>query len=180
MHGSPKGRPGATPLAHAADWCARLQTWLMAACLVVMVVLLFGNVAMRYLFNSGINVSDEISRLAFVWMIFLGSVLALRDHQHIGVTMLVERFGPAARRVSHIVCQLLVLWMLWLLADGSWAQTLIGLDTRLPVTAMPLAVFNAAALYAAVAMGLLTLFDLIRVLAGGPLPAESSPEDPLV
>ncbi|WP_238923717.1 TRAP transporter small permease [Achromobacter ruhlandii] len=180
MHGSPKGRPGATPLARAADWCARLQTWLMAACLVVMVVLLFGNVAMRYLFNSGINVSDEISRLAFVWMIFLGSVLALRDHQHIGVTMLAERFGPAARRVSHIVCQLLVLWMLWLLADGSWAQTLIGLDTRLPVTAMPLAVFNAAALYAAVAMGLLTLFDLIRVLAGGPLPAESSPEDPLV
>lgn len=180
MHGSPKGRPGATPLARAADWCARLQTWLMAACLVVMVVLLFGNVAMRYLFNSGINVSDEISRLAFVWMIFLGSVLALRDHQHIGVTMLVERFGPAARRVSHVVCQLLVLWMLWLLADGSWTQTVIGLDTRLPVTAMPLAVFNAAALYAAVAMGLLTLFDLIRVLAGGPLAVESSPEDPLV
>lgn len=180
MHGSPQEQPGAGPMARAADWCARLQTWLMAACLAVMVVLLFGNVAMRYLFNSGINVSDEISRLAFVWLIFLGAVLALRDHQHIGVTMLVERFGPAARRVSHVVCQLLVLWMLWLLADGSWAQTLIGLDTRLPVTAMPLAVFNAAALYAAVAMGLLTLFDLVRVLAGGPLPAESSPEDPLV
>ncbi|CKH19082.1 TRAP transporter small permease [Achromobacter xylosoxidans] len=180
MHGSPPGRPGAGPMARAANWCARLQTWLMAGCLAVMVVLLFGNVAMRYLFNSGINASDEISRLAFVWLIFLGAVLALRDHQHIGVTMLVERFGPAARRVSHVVCQLLVLWMLWLLADGSWAQTLIGLDTRLPVTAMPLAVFNAAALYAAVAMGLLTLFDLVRVLAGGPLPAESSPEDPLV
>lgn len=180
MQGSPKGRPGVAAWARAADWCARLQTRLMAACLVVMVVLLFGNVAMRYLFNSGINVSDEISRLAFVWLIFLGSVLALRDHQHIGVTMLVERFGPAARRVTHIVCQLLVLWMLWLMADGSWAQTLIGLDTRLPVTGMPLAVFNAAALYAAIAMGLLTLVDLVRVLAGGPVPAESSPEDPLV
>lgn len=180
MQGSPKGRPGGAAWARAADWCARLQTWLMAVCLVVMVVLLFGNVAMRYLFNSGINVSDEISRLAFVWLIFLGAVLALRDHQHIGVTMLVERFGPAARRVTHIVCQLLVLWMLWLMADGSWAQTLIGLDTRLPVTGMPLAVFNAAALYAAVAMGLLTLVDLIRVLAGGPVPADASPEDPLV
>ena len=39
---------------------------------------------------------------------------------------------------------------------------------------------EALRLQAAVAMGLLTLFDLIRVLAGGPLPAESSPEDPLV
>ncbi|CAB3661331.1 TRAP transporter small permease [Achromobacter pulmonis] len=180
MHGSPQGRSGAARLARAADWCTRLQTWLMVACLVVMVVLLFGNVALRYLFNSGINVSDEVSRLAFVWLIFLGAVLALRDHQHIGVTMLVDRFGPAARRVTHILCQLLVLWTLWLLAEGSWAQTLIGLDTRLPVTAMPLAVFNAAALYAAVAMGLLTLLDLLRVLAGGPLPAESRAKDPLV
>ena len=187
MQASPSGRPDrARPdhprrsaLARAADWCFALQTWLMVACLVAMVVLLFGNVALRYLFNSGINVSDEVSRLAFVWLIFLGSVIALRDHQHIGVTKLVDRFGPAARRASHIVCQLLVLWVLWQMAQGSWVQTLIGLDTVLPVTGMSLAVFNAAGLYAAVAMGILTLIDLIRVLAGGPLPAQSSPEDPL-
>ncbi|QVQ29108.1 TRAP transporter small permease [Achromobacter deleyi] len=179
MQASPSGRPGHTPLARAADWCFALQTWLMVACLVAMVVLLFGNVALRYLFNSGINASDEVSRLAFVWMIFLGSVIALREHQHIGVTMMVERFGPAAHRVSHVVCQLLVLWVLWLMAEGSWVQTVIGLDTVLPVTGMSLAVFNAAGLYAAVAMGILTVIDLVRVLAGGPLPAESSPEDPL-
>ncbi len=185
MQGSPMGRPGPSrpgrsPLARAADWCFALQTWLMVACLVVMVVLLFGNVALRYLFNSGINVSDEVSRLAFVWMIFLGSVIALREHHHIGVTMLVERFGPAARRVSHIACQLMILWVLWLMAEGSWVQTVIGLDAVLPVTGMPQAVFNAAGLYAAVAMGILTVVDLVRVIAGGPLPAESSPEDPLV
>src|SRR3546814_19408209 len=87
-----------------------------------MVVLLFGNVALRYLFNSGINVSDELSRLAFVWLIFLGSVLALREHQHIGVTMLVQRFGPGARKLTHIACQLLTLWVLWLMAAGSWKQ----------------------------------------------------------
>ena len=179
----PAGRPGASALARAADCCARLQTLLMVACLAVMVVLLFGNVALRYLFNSGINVSDELSRLAFVWMIFLGSVLALREHQHIGVTMLVERFGPAARRVTHVLCQLLTLWVLWLMAEGSWTQTLIGLDTRLPVTGLPLAVFNAAALYAAAAMGLLTLVDLVRVLAGGPCRPNPAPRirwtDPL-
>ena len=180
MQARPSGRPGSTPLARTADWCFTLQTWLMVACLVVMVVLLFGNVALRYLFNSGINASDEVSRLAFVWMIFLGSVIALREHQHIGVTMLVERFGPAARRVSHVFCQLLVLWVLWLMAEGSWVQTVIGMDTVLPVTGMRLAVFNSAALYAAAAMGILTVIDLVRVLAGGPLPAESSPEDPLV
>ena len=48
MQARPSGRPGGTPLARAADWCFALQTWLMVACLVVMVVLLFGNVALRY------------------------------------------------------------------------------------------------------------------------------------
>jgi len=74
----------------------------------------------------------------------------------------------------------MILWVLWLMAEGSWVQTVIGLDTVLPVTGMPQAVFNAAGLYAAVAMGILTVVDLVRVIAGGPLPAESSPEDPLV
>jgi len=71
MQAFPSGRRGGSPLARAADWCFALQTWLMVACLAVMVVLLFGNVALRYLFNSGINASDEVSRLAFVWLIFL-------------------------------------------------------------------------------------------------------------
>jgi len=180
MQAFPSGRPGGTPLARAADWCFKLQTWLMVACLVVMVVLLFGNVALRYLFNSGINASDEVSRLAFVWLIFLGAVIALRDHHHIGVTMLVDRFGPRARRVSHVFCQLLVLWVLWLMAQGSWVQTVIGMGTVLPVTGMRLAVFTTAALYASVAMGILTVIDIIRVLAGGRLPDESSPEDPAI
>lgn len=167
-------------LARAADACHWLQTWLMVACLVAMVILLFGNVTLRYVFNSGINVSDELSRLAFVWLIFLGGVLALRDHQHIGVTMLVQRFGPGARKVTHIACQLLTLWVLWLMANGSWKQTVIGMDTRLPVTGLPLAVFDVAVLYAAVAMALLTVIDLVRVLAGGQPPLDASPEDPLV
>jgi len=75
---------------------------------------------------------------------------------------------------------LLVLWVLWLMAQGSWVQTVIGMGTVLPVTGMRLAVFTTAALYASVAMGILTVIDIIRVLAGGRLPAESSPEDPAI
>ncbi|WP_232468086.1 TRAP transporter small permease [Bordetella genomosp. 13] len=160
-------------LARLADACIRLQTVLMAGCLAVMVVLLFGNVALRYLFNSGINISDEVSRLAFVWLIFLGAVLALRDRQHIAVTMLVARLGAGARRAVHVVCQALVLWALWLMADGSWQQVQIGLGSRLPVTGLPGAVFDAAAFYGAVGMGLLTCVELVRLLSGAPLPSDT-------
>ena len=106
-------------------------------------------------------------------------MLALREHQHIGVTMLVERFGPAARRVTHVLCQLLTLWVLWLMAEGSWTQTLIGLDTRLPVTGLPLAVFNAAALYRGGGHGPADAGGPGPRPGGRPLPAESSAENPL-
>jgi TRAP-type C4-dicarboxylate transport system permease small subunit len=173
--------PPAAPqaLRRALDFVFRVQGWLMVGCLAVMVVLLFGNVALRYAFNSGINVSDELSRLAFVWLIFIGSVLAVRTHTHMGVTMLVERFGPGARRASHLFCQILILAVLCMLIKGSWEQTVIAMGTRLPVTGMPAATFAAACLYAAVAMALLTLADIILTLAGAEPPLDASAVDPL-
>ncbi|CAM3604948.1 TRAP transporter small permease protein [Bordetella sputigena] len=175
----PSAGSGRNPLGRALDLVFRIQTALMAACLVVMVVLLFGNVALRYLFNSGINVSDELSRLAFVWLIFIGSVLAMRSHTHMGVTMLVERFGRGARRVTHLFCQLLVLGVLCMLIKGSWDQTLIGMATLLPVTGLPAGIFNLACLYAAVAMALLTLADIVLTLGGAEPALDASAVDPL-
>lgn len=161
-------RQGADPgrLSRLLDAVFRIHGWFMVACLVVMVVLLFGNVTMRYLFNSGINISDEISRLAFVWLIFIGAVLAMRHGAHMGVTMLVDRFGPRARRAAHIFCQALILIVMVMLTIGSWRQAGIAMGTRLPVTGLPAAVFDAACLYAAVVIALMALVDIVRVLAG--------------
>ena len=57
---------------------------LVVACLAVMVVLVFGNVVLRYAFNSGISVSDELSRWLFVWITFMGAVVAMREGTHLG------------------------------------------------------------------------------------------------
>jgi TRAP-type C4-dicarboxylate transport system permease small subunit len=50
--------------------------WLLISILASMVILVFGNVVLRYGFNSGITFSEEVSRFLFVWMVFLG----LRAH----------------------------------------------------------------------------------------------------
>ncbi|MBU0892182.1 MAG: TRAP transporter small permease subunit, partial [Gammaproteobacteria bacterium] len=48
--------------------------------LAAMVVLVFGNVVLRYVFNTGITISEELSRWLFVWLTFMGAVVALREH----------------------------------------------------------------------------------------------------
>ena len=48
------------------NFCRLLEA-VMALLLAAMVVLVFGNVVLRYVFNSGITISEELSRWLFVW-----------------------------------------------------------------------------------------------------------------
>jgi hypothetical protein len=78
----------------------RLTEFILVALLAGMVAMVFTNVVLRYGFNSGINFSEEMSRYFFVWLTFIGAVLAFREHGHIGVETFVRLLGPAGR----IVC----------------------------------------------------------------------------
>ena len=81
------------------DRYCRLLEALMAILLAMMVVLVFGNVVLRYAANSGITVSEELSRWLFVWMTFLGAVVGLKEHAHLGTDMLVCRLGTRGKKV---------------------------------------------------------------------------------
>jgi hypothetical protein len=74
-----------------------------------MVVMVFGNVVLRYAFNSGITVSEELSRWLFVWMTFMGAVVALKDHGTSAPTCWWRACRQRARRPVPRVSQLLML-----------------------------------------------------------------------
>src|SRR5512140_215785 len=82
----------------------------IAACLVVMVVLVFGNVVLRYAFNSGITVSEELSRWLFVWLTFVGAIVAMKDHAHLGMDSIVARLPAWGKKASFIVSNVLMLY----------------------------------------------------------------------
>lgn len=146
----------------------RLAEWLMALALAVMVVLVFGNVVLRYVFNSGIAWAEEISRLMFVWLIFLGAILALRRHAHLGVELVQAKLPPWARRGCAIISHLLMLYGLWLFLYGSWTQTLIGLDTYSTVLRFPMAFMASAGLLCAGTMMLIVLANLWKIIIRHP------------
>jgi TRAP-type C4-dicarboxylate transport system permease small subunit len=146
-------------------YCRALEA-LIAAALAVMVVLVFGNVVLRYAFNSGITVSEEISRWLFVWLTFLGAIVALRQRDHLGSDMLVSRLGPTGKKVCLVVGQLLMLYIAWLLFQGSLMQAQINADVQAPVTGASVAIFYASGVVFAVSAGMIILDDLFRVLTG--------------
>jgi TRAP-type C4-dicarboxylate transport system permease small subunit len=148
------------------DAIARLIDVLLAAMLAVMVVLVFGNVVLRYALNSGITVSEEVSRWLFVWMTFLGAIVALKDHAHLGTDMLVSRLPLWGKKACLVVGQALMLWITWLVLQGSWMQARINWDVQAPVTGASMAIFYGAGVVFAVAAGLLLLREAARALSG--------------
>lgn len=139
---------------------------LIALFLAIMVVLVFGNVVLRYAFNSGITVSEEVSRWLFVWLTFLGAIVALREHGHLGVDTLVKRLPGWGKRACLLVGQVLMLYVTWLLLSGSVEQTLINWDVTAPASGLSTGWFYGAGVVFAVSSGLILLYELYRTVSG--------------
>lgn len=112
---------------------SRALEFTIVACLAVMAVLVFGNVILRYAFNSGIAVSEELARLLFVWLIFLGAILATRQHAHIGFDSLLHKLPRRLRKAVIVGTGLLVLAACAMFIHGGWLQTQINLENTYPV-----------------------------------------------
>lgn len=167
MHTSPgPAAPERRPPPSLLDRFCRVLEWTIASCLAAMVAMVFGNVVLRYLFNSGIAVSEELSRWLFVWMTFLGAVVALREHAHLGTDALFSRLPRAGKRVCAAASQALMLWVTALLWHGSVAQARINWDVEAPVTGAPMAVVYLAGAAFAVPAALLLAAQLWRTLTG--------------
>jgi len=148
------------------DGYCKLLDALIALALAVMVVLVFGNVVLRYAFNSGITVSEEVSRWLFVWVTFLGAVVAVKERAHLGTDFLVARLPVLGKKICLVVGHLLMLFATWLLFSGSLTQAKINWDVQAPVTGASTAIFYASGIVFAVSAGVFLLADLVRALTG--------------
>ena len=154
-------------LALADRWLGRYTRaldMLSGLCLAIMVVLVFGNVVLRYTANSGITVSEELSRWLFVWLTFMGAVVALREHGHLGTDVLVSRLPAAGKKVCLMLAQISMLYVSWLLLKGSWAQMVINADTEAPVTGASVGIFYASGVLMGGSAIAILLRDLLRTL----------------
>ena len=135
-------------------------------CLALMVILVFGNVVLRYGFNTGITVSEELSRWLFVYVTFLGAIVAMREHAHLGVDSLVKRLPPMGKKICLVISQLLMLFATWLFLQGSWIQTNINLDNAAPASGLSVGIVYAAGIIFSISVGFILLADLYRVVSG--------------
>ncbi len=99
-----------------------LQGWLFGTTFVVIVLVSLVNVFMRYVLTASITWADEVSRLLFVVVSFLGAGLAVAFGSHLVVDAIVARSSPKSiwgRAWRGLIVLLSITFFLVLIVGGA-------------------------------------------------------------
>lgn len=147
-------------------WYFKALEGVVVLCLAAMCVMVFGNVVLRHLFDSGINVSEELSRFMFIWLIFLGAILAMREGGHLGMDMLVHRLSGRALFMAVLLAQCTTLACCAVLLWGLLRQHALNMANTGLVTGISLGLVYSVAYLCAASIGLMTVVNIVRLLSG--------------
>jgi TRAP-type transport system small permease protein len=134
----------------ALDAVDRLARRVIVAASAAMILIVTLQVVLRYGFNSSIDWSEEISRLLFVWCMFLAIPLGIREGAHVGIELLVAHIAPVARARLAKACALggaammvVVFWQAVSVAALTWDEMMQSVNLSTNWFMVPVAIAAA-------------------------------------
>lgn len=138
----------------------------MVICITTMLIMVFGNVILRIFFNTGIDLSEEIPRFAFVWMTFLGAIVGMRKRAHLGVDVVVKMLPVWGQKICWGLSQLVMLVCCVYIVYGTYLQHDIIEGNASPVAQISMLWVFGVSYVSGTAIGLICLSNLIRLAMG--------------
>lgn len=149
------------------DWYFKILKVMVVFFIAAMVVLVFTNVVLRYGFNSGVTVSEELARWGFVWLTYTGAIIAMRENTHLGMDSFVSRLPVMGKKICYVLSHLIMLWCVVLFGTGSWEQAVINMDVEGAASGLSAGIFfYGTGLFFSVPAGLILLKNLYLMLTG--------------
>lgn len=137
---------------------------ILAIIIAILSCIVFINVILRYGFQTSILSVDELSRYLFVWLTFIGAIVAFMDNAHVQVTFLVEKLSEKNQRRMAIVVHSLILLLCLSLAWGALQKTLQDWNDFSPILGLPVGLMYAACLPTSLIIALLEIAKLYQLL----------------
>lgn len=114
--------------------------WLLVVLLAGMVVVVSMQVASRYLLNVSLIWSEEVARLFFISLVFVGTAVLARQRHHLTVTIFVDMLPDRLRHVADAAASGVGLICAYFLVRGAWSTLLREWDQRTPALQFPMGV----------------------------------------
>ena len=148
------------------DGFFKLLEFLIVAMLFAMVVMVFGNVLMRYAFDTGITVSEEMSRYCFIWLTYLGAMVAMREGGHLGMDTLVKVLPVTGKKVCLFLSEVLMLMCNGMFLWGTYQMHELQVTNISPVVGISMIWIYGMGYIVSVVMGVLNINKLYLLLTG--------------
>ncbi|MFI5444849.1 TRAP transporter small permease [Polaromonas sp. UC242_47] len=155
-----------TTIDKAIHWFFKFLEFLVVLCMVAMVVMVFGNVVLRYAFNSGISVSDEMSRYCFIWLTYIGAMVAMHEGGHLGVDTLIKHLPVLGKKVCLFLSEGLMLFCNVLFFMGTYEMHELQVSNVSPVVGISMIWIYGIGYVVSVVMGVINLNVLYRLVTG--------------
>jgi len=136
---------------------------MIAVFLAVMISLVFMNVVARYLFSAGFVWSEEIARLCFIFIIYLGSIEAMRDNRHLMIDTVLTKMPKPVQVALYAMTQIVIAWLMIVLTRGAWGLVLQNRRNVWIATGFPSYVVHFFGVILGVSITIIAVFNLIRL-----------------
>jgi TRAP-type C4-dicarboxylate transport system permease small subunit len=110
----------------------RTLEYLVGILLFFMFLTTFFQVLARAVFQISAVWSEELARLSFVCMVFLGAAVLIKDDGLIRVTSLIDRIGKRPAAVLRIITDLAIIPLLGIITWGAWTNTRLNWNSFAP------------------------------------------------
>jgi TRAP-type C4-dicarboxylate transport system permease small subunit len=137
----------------------KLLELLIVVCMVAMVIMVFGNVVLRY-------GSDEMSRYCFIWLTYIGAMVAMREKGHLGVDTLVKHLGVGGKKLCLFLSEALMLGCNVMFFVGTWEMHELQVSNVSPVVGISMIWIYGIGYVVGAVMGIMNLNVLYRLLTG--------------
>ncbi|TCP96576.1 TRAP-type C4-dicarboxylate transport system permease small subunit [Cricetibacter osteomyelitidis] len=137
---------------------------LLGLMLVVMIALVFLNVILRFFFNSGLVWSEEVSRYVFVYVIYIGAIVAMKENAHLGVDTLIKNVPEKIKLFLFILGRLIIIAVMGILMKGSYAMVMQSMTAKAAATGLPLSFVYVTGLITGAAIILISVLNIVDVI----------------
>ena len=163
------------PIKKLINWLWHAMDALMSVAMVIMIVLVFTNVVLRYGFGSGLLASAEISRFLFVWVTMLGAVACMREDSHLSLRILENHVPPAVGRALRRLSAAVIVLCSAMLCLGSVRQTIANWPNASPLSGIPVGVLYLAGAVGGAGIVSIALYRLWRPMDHSDADGEDRP-----
>lgn len=90
------------------DFLDKLEEIVLVIMFALMVLVIFGQVIMRYVFNNSLSWSEELGKFLFVWISWIGISIGAKRKEHIKITMFVDKCSARNALICEILSEIVV------------------------------------------------------------------------